>query len=71
MLITDYETGREVRDLCVALTPNEAEELMVYLERLLAAPEISRIYLSEIRGCRFEREVTLRLLEPRQARRVA
>jgi len=63
MQITDYETGRALHDVSIALTREEAEELISYLGRLVNKPEIRRVYLSEIVGCHFEREITLSLEE--------
>ena len=67
MRITDYEQGKNLSDVCISLTRDEAEELCAYLKRLLSCPEVGRAYLSEIVGSRLERELTVALDRKRQA----
>ena len=64
MRIRDYETGRELRDIAVGLTPEEAADLIAYLQRLVKNPGIVRVHLSEVSKSRIERELTLSL-DPR------
>ncbi len=59
MRITDYEKGQTLRDICISLTIEEAQDLALFLNRLLKEPEISRAYLSEIVGAHLEKEITI------------
>ena len=59
MRITDYEGGKNLSDVCVELTREEASDLALYLHRLLQQPEIKHVYLSEVRGTHIERELTV------------
>lgn len=59
MRITDYERGHSLRDICISLTLDEAEELSIYLKKLLRNPQINRAYLSEIKGAHLEKEITI------------
>lgn len=59
MRITDYEKGQTLRDICISLTIEEAQDLALFLNRLLKDPEINRAYLSEIVGAHLEKEITI------------
>ncbi|MFN8218821.1 MAG: hypothetical protein U0S12_01645 [Fimbriimonadales bacterium] len=61
MRITDYETRKSLNDVSLTLTRDEAEELAVYLERLLSNPEVERAHLSEVANSRLERELTVQI----------
>jgi hypothetical protein len=67
MRITDYEQGKVLNDVCIALTRDEAEELAAYLKKLLTKPEIGRAYLSQIVGSRLEKELTIALEQGKAA----
>lgn len=64
MKILDYATNRTLNDVGIVLTRQEAEELMMYLQKLTARPDVDRIYLSEFDGCLLERELTVALEKP-------
>ncbi len=59
MRIVDYETNRSLNDVEIVLTPDEISDLSAYLQKLSESPCIGRVYLSELRGSRLEREVTV------------
>jgi hypothetical protein len=61
MRITDYETNRNLSDVGVFLTLDEADELAMYLQRLRSRPGLQRVHLSEFVGHRVEREITVSL----------
>ncbi|HVL39677.1 MAG TPA: hypothetical protein VM328_09845 [Fimbriimonadaceae bacterium] len=63
MRIRDYETGRDLSDVCISLTPEEAAELLAYLKRIVANPHLDRAHLSEVVHNRIEKEITVRLDE--------
>lgn len=67
MTITDYETGRKLRDVGMSLTFEEATELRDYLNRLLADPQLSHAFLSEISCKGLEKELAIRIDGPRPA----
>lgn len=58
MRITDYETQRNLTDVGVILTWEEADELCAYLRRLRDCPSVGSVHLSEIVGTHLERELT-------------
>jgi hypothetical protein len=62
--IMDYETHRNLNDVGVFLTLDEAEELLGYLRRLKDEPGITRIFLSDLKDERIEREITVAITEP-------
>jgi hypothetical protein len=62
MQIHDYESGRELRDVNIRLSRDEAEELHAYLGRLLTRPELHHATISEVRGGRLETELSLTVL---------
>jgi hypothetical protein len=59
MRITDYEKGQTLRDICISLTLEEAQDLALYLNRLLQDPGVNRAYLSEVVGAHLEKEITI------------
>ena len=59
MRITDYEKGTSLRDICISLTLDEADELRIYLNKLVKDPKLTRAYLSEVRGSRLDKEITI------------
>lgn len=59
MRITDYESARSLRDVSIALTRNEAEELANVLQRLLSQPDLGKVHLSEVQATHLERELTI------------
>lgn len=61
MQITDYESGKNLRDVNIVLSRDEAEELQAYLGRMLKNDEIHRVHMSEVRGTHLERELTVSL----------
>jgi hypothetical protein len=63
MRIMDYETNRSLNDVGVFLTLGEAQELVAYLSRLSDVPDIQRIHLSEMKGYKLEREITVALTD--------
>ncbi|HZH98404.1 MAG TPA: hypothetical protein VEX38_05485 [Fimbriimonadaceae bacterium] len=62
MRITDYEAGKNLSDVCISLTQDEAQELAAYLHRLIKSPDVNRAYLSEIVDSRLEKEITISLV---------
>jgi len=61
MRITDYEKGTTLRDVSIALTRQEAEDLAAYLEHLLHEPRVNRAYLSEVKDLKLDKEITISL----------
>jgi hypothetical protein len=59
MRITDYEKGHSLRDICIALTRDEAEDLAAYLNKLLQDPAVNRVYVSEIVNSKLDKEITI------------
>jgi len=59
MQITDYESGKNLRDVNIVLSRDEAEELQAYLSRMLNNKDIHHIHVSEVRGMHLERELTV------------
>lgn len=59
MRITDYERARNLNDVGLTLTREEAEELYIYLHRMLDRAGPRMAYLSEAEGCGIERELTV------------
>ena len=59
MRITDYESTRSLTDVGLALTRDEAEELFIYLHKMLDKGEIRRAFLTEYRGGGIERELAV------------
>jgi hypothetical protein len=63
MRIGDYETGRELRDVSICLTKEEAGDMIAYLQRLVKDTDVVRVHLSEVKKLRIERELTFALEE--------
>jgi len=61
MKITDYETGRELRDVGLSLTMEEALELRSYLSRLLNEPGLNHAFLSEVSHGGLDKELSVRI----------
>ena len=61
MDIRDYETGKRLTDIDISLTREEAEELSVCLNRLLADPGLRAIQLSRVEGVAIAAEVAFSL----------
>lgn len=59
MQITDFESGRQLRDVDIVLTREEAEDLLAYIGHLLHRPGVSCAYLSEIEKWSLKREITV------------
>lgn len=59
MTITDYETGRQLRDIGLSLTTEEAQELKEYLTRLLSDTAVTHVYLTEISPKGLEKEIAI------------
>jgi len=59
MRITDYESRKNLTDVELSLTRDEAEELYIYLHRMLGASELRRAYLTELSGCGIARELAV------------
>jgi hypothetical protein len=57
--ITDFESGRQLRDVDIVLTREEAEDMLAYLAHLLQRPGVSCAHLSEIDKWTLKREITL------------
>ena len=59
MRITDYESTKNLTDVGLVLTREEAEELCIYLHKMLNRAEVRNAYLTELRGCGIERELSV------------
>jgi hypothetical protein len=59
MRITDYESTRSLTDVGLSLTRDEAEELFIYLHKLLDKGEVRKAFLTECDGCGIGRELTV------------
>ncbi len=58
MHIHDYESGRDLRDVNITLSRDEAEEMVSYLHALLKNPHINHITLNEIKNAILEKEIS-------------
>lgn len=67
MKITDYENGRQLRDIGISLTSEEAKEMIGYLQRLIEDSSISHAYLTEVSARGIEREIAVTIDGPRDA----
>lgn len=61
MRILDYESNKAINDVAIFLSREEAEELVGYLSKLVASPDLNRVHLCDIVGNRLEREITVAL----------
>lgn len=59
MRITDYESARNLTDVGLVLTRDEAEELYIYLHKMLGRSELRKAFLTELSGSGIERELTV------------
>ena len=66
MRITDYESTRNLTDVGLVLTRDEAEELFIYLNKLLHRAELRKAYLTEYQGCTIERELSVSIEQDRR-----
>jgi len=65
MQITDFESGRQLRDVDIVLTREEAEDLLAYLGQLLRKPDVNCAFVSEINKWTLKREITVSVDKPR------
>lgn len=66
MRITDYESTKNLTDVGIVLTRDEAEELYITLHKMLDLPEVRQAFLTEYQGCGIERELSVTIeREPR------
>ena len=63
MRIRDYETGKELSDVAISLTADEAADMIAYLQRLVKNPGIVRVHMSEVQRLRIDKEITFALDE--------
>lgn len=61
MRIFDYEGQKDLTDVAISLSRDEAADLLMTLERLVKQPDLSKIYLSQIKGNVIEREIAIAL----------
>lgn len=61
MRIFDYEGQRDLTDVAISLSRDEAMDLLTTLERLVKQPSLSKVYLSQINGNVIEREIAIAL----------
>jgi hypothetical protein len=61
MRIFDYERQRDLTDVAISLSRDEAADLLATLQRLVKQPSLSKVYLSQIRGNVIEREIAIAL----------
>ena len=59
MRIFDYEATKNLSDVGIFLSRDEAEDLIVTLQRLVNQPRLNRVYLSDIQGSHIERELAI------------
>ncbi len=71
MRITDYESRKNLTDVGLSLTRDEAEELYIYLHKMLDKSEIHRAYLTEYYGWGIERELSVSIERDRNALRMS
>jgi hypothetical protein len=61
MRIFDYEKQRDLTDVAISLSRDEAADLLMTLQRLVKQPGLSKVYLSQIQGNVIEREIAIAL----------
>jgi len=61
MRIFDYERQRDLTDVAISLSRDEAADLLATLQRLVKQPSLSKVYLSQITGNVIEREIAIAL----------
>jgi hypothetical protein len=59
MRITDYESSKNLSDVELVLTPDEAEELYLYLQKMLNKAGVSKAFLTQYAGTTIDRELTV------------
>lgn len=59
MRIMDYESTKNLTDVGLVLTKDEAEELYLYLHKMLDKSQLRKAHLTELRGSGIERELTV------------
>lgn len=59
MQITDFESGKQLRDVDIVLTREEAEDMLAYLSHLLSHKTVAFAHLSEVDKWTLKREITL------------
>lgn len=64
MRITDYESARVLNDVAIELTRDEAEELSIYLSRILALRDPKTAFLTETDGRGIARELSITIDSP-------
>ena len=65
MRITDYESAKNLSDVGLVLTRDEAEELYIYLHKMLDKSELRKAFLTELAGCGIQRELTVSIEQNR------
>lgn len=66
MRIFDYEGQKDLKDVAISLSRDEAMDLLTTLERLVKQPSLSKVYLSQINGNIIEREIAIALDQLKQ-----
>ena len=61
MKITDYESGRSLKDVGLQLNVEQATELRDYLNRLISEPQVSNAYLTVFSDRGIEKELSIRI----------
>jgi len=61
MRIWDYEAGRSLVDVGLELTRGEAEELAVYLRRMLEREDLEKVHVTDLCRGLLARELTVSL----------
>lgn len=64
MRITDYENAKNLSDVELVLTTEEAEELYLYLQKMLHREGVSKAFLTEYAGTKIDRELTVSIEAP-------
>jgi hypothetical protein len=57
--ITDFESGKQLRDVDIVLSREEAEDLLAYVAFLLHQPGVPCAHLSEVEKWSLKREITV------------
>jgi hypothetical protein len=66
MRIMDYESTKSLTDVGLVLTRDEAEELFIYLHRMLDKNQVRKAFLTEYHGCSIERELSVTIEQDHQ-----
>jgi len=59
MQITDFESGKQLTDVDIVLSRDEAEDMLAYITHLLHRPNVAFAHLSEVDKLTLKREITL------------